>query len=99
MREPVRPKVGELFAESRRVRLTRMPESPLLVDRIHGLDDRGAALAGGMFVESPGLVAVGAWSLFAGVALAALDNVLVISHAVRPRAHSQSSVPGCPAAI
>jgi hypothetical protein len=43
------------------------------------------ALAGGMFVESARLVALGAWSLFAGVVIAALDSALVVAHAVEAR--------------
>jgi hypothetical protein len=37
------------------------------------------ALAAGMFLESSGLVALGAWSLFAGVVLAALDSALALA--------------------
>ncbi|MCC7416212.1 MAG: hypothetical protein IT176_03650 [Acidobacteria bacterium] len=37
------------------------------------------ALAAGMYLESAGLVAAGAWSLFAGVTIAALDNGLVVA--------------------
>jgi len=40
-------------------------------------------LAAGMAAEAPRLVGAGAWVLFAGVALAALDNVLVVSHVLR----------------
>jgi hypothetical protein len=41
-------------------------------------------LAAGMFVESARLVAIGAWSLFAGVALGAVDNaVVVVGHRVQ----------------
>ncbi len=35
-------------------------------------------LAAGMFLESAGLVAAGAWALFAGVAIATLDSGLVV---------------------
>jgi hypothetical protein len=41
------------------------------------------ALAAGMYWQSAVLVSVGAWALFASVALAALDNVLVVVPAVR----------------
>lgn len=43
------------------------------------------ALAGGLFLESARAVALGAWSLFAGVGIAALDNTLVVAHAIRAR--------------
>ena len=43
------------------------------------------ALAMGMFVESAPLVSLGAWALFAAVALATLDNVMVVAHAFRGR--------------
>jgi len=46
------------------------------------------ALAAGMFFESPPLAAAGAWSLFAAVAIATLDNVLVLTH--MRRQHPQS---------
>jgi hypothetical protein len=36
------------------------------------------ALAGGMFLESARLVGIGAWALFAGVAVAALDSACVV---------------------
>jgi hypothetical protein len=41
------------------------------------------ALAAGLFLESAPLVAFGAWALFAGVMLAALDNGFVLAHAIR----------------
>jgi hypothetical protein len=40
-------------------------------------------LAAGMFLESARLVALGSWSLFAAVAIATLDNGLVVAHALR----------------
>jgi hypothetical protein len=43
------------------------------------------ALAAGMADTLPRLVSLGAWALFVGVALAALDSVSVVSHALRPR--------------
>jgi len=46
------------------------------------------ALAAGMFLESAPLVAAGAWSLFAAVAVGTLDNVAVLSH--MRRQHPQS---------
>lgn len=45
------------------------------------------ALAGGMFRESPRLVGIGAWSLFASVAIALLDSATVVWHAA---GHSRS---------
>ena len=39
------------------------------------------ALAAGMYLESATLVAIGAWALFAGVAIATLDNAFVILRA------------------
>jgi hypothetical protein len=36
------------------------------------------ALAAGLFLESPALVACGTWALFAGVAIGTIDNVLVV---------------------
>ena len=41
------------------------------------------ALAAGIFLESGRLVAVGAWSLFAGVAIGTLDSGLVVGSALR----------------
>jgi hypothetical protein len=41
------------------------------------------ALAGGLFLESGGLVAVGAWSLFAAVAVGTLDSGFVVGSALR----------------
>jgi hypothetical protein len=41
------------------------------------------ALAAGMSLESARLVGVGAWALTLGVFIAAIDNVLVVAHAVR----------------
>jgi hypothetical protein len=41
------------------------------------------SLAAGMYLESATLVALGAWSLFAGVAVGTLDNVFVIAPAFR----------------
>jgi len=41
------------------------------------------ALAAGMFLESAGLVALGAWALFAAVVLATVDNGFVVAHAFR----------------
>jgi hypothetical protein len=38
------------------------------------------SLAAGMFLEAPRVVATGAWSLFAAVAIAAVDNVIVLTH-------------------
>jgi hypothetical protein len=43
------------------------------------------ALAAGMFLESARLVGVGAWALFAAVAIATLDNVFVVAHAAGRR--------------
>jgi hypothetical protein len=43
-------------------------------------------LAGGLFFESPGLLAAGAWSLFASVALGTLDHVLALRHMTRQHA-------------
>jgi hypothetical protein len=43
------------------------------------------SLALGMALESAALVGVGAWSLFAGVAIAFVDNAVVVSHALRVR--------------
>ncbi len=43
------------------------------------------ALALGMFVESAPLVSLGAWSLFAGTAIALLDNVYVVRPALGGR--------------
>jgi hypothetical protein len=43
------------------------------------------ALASGMFFESPRLVSVGAWSLFASIAIALLDNAAVVRKAVMAR--------------
>lgn len=40
-------------------------------------------LATGMALESAKLVGLAAWALFAGVALATMDNVFVVSHGVR----------------
>jgi hypothetical protein len=37
-------------------------------------------LAAGMFVESAQLVAAGAWALFLGVSIGALDNAFVVAH-------------------
>jgi len=51
------------------------------------------ALAGGMLFESAPLVRIGAWALFAAVALAALDNALVV--AISFRRPSQAA--GCAA--
>jgi hypothetical protein len=45
------------------------------------------ALAAGLFFESAALVSVGAWGLFAAVAIATLDNVFVLLHV--PRQHPQ----------
>jgi hypothetical protein len=44
------------------------------------------ALAAGMFLESASLVSLGAWPLFAAVALAAIDNAFVVAPGLR-RAH------------
>ena len=41
------------------------------------------ALADGMWLESPALVALAAWALFAAVAAGAVDNVCVVAHAGR----------------
>ena len=41
------------------------------------------ALAAGLFLESAPLVAVGAWSLLAAVAVGTLDNVFVLLHVRR----------------
>ena len=41
------------------------------------------ALAAGLFLESAALVAVGAWSLLAAVAVGTLDNVFVLLHVRR----------------
>jgi hypothetical protein len=41
------------------------------------------ALAGGMALESARLVGFGAWALFVGVAIGALDDALVVAHAMR----------------
>jgi hypothetical protein len=38
------------------------------------------SLAAGMFLEAPRVVAAGAWSLSAAVAIAAVDNVMVLTH-------------------
>jgi hypothetical protein len=43
------------------------------------------AIAAGMFLEAPMAVAIGAWSLFAAVTIATLDNVAVLSHMRRER--------------
>jgi hypothetical protein len=54
------------------------------------------ALAGGMFLESPRLVSIGAWSLFASVAIALVDNAAVVRNAVnatRARAETSARVP------
>jgi hypothetical protein len=40
-------------------------------------------LATGMFVESPRIVGIGAWALFAGVSIAALDTVFVVAPSFR----------------
>ena len=40
------------------------------------------ALAAGMFLESAGWVSLGAWALFAGVAIATLDSAIVVAHSV-----------------
>lgn len=42
------------------------------------------ALAAGMFLESAPLVSVGAWALFAGVAIGTVDDIFVVAHARRP---------------
>jgi hypothetical protein len=44
------------------------------------------ALGAGMFLESSFLAGVGAWSLLAGVVIAALDNVFVVRYAVQTKA-------------
>jgi hypothetical protein len=41
------------------------------------------ALAFGMALESARLVSIGAWALFVGVAVGAVDNAFVIAHALR----------------
>jgi hypothetical protein len=41
------------------------------------------ALAGGLFLESAALVGIGAWCLFAAVAIATLDNAFVLLHMAR----------------
>ena len=46
------------------------------------------ALALGMFFESALLIAVGAWSLFAGVVIAGLDSAFVVGHALRTANHT-----------
>ena len=47
------------------------------------------ALACGMFFESAFLVSLGAWALFAGVVLAAFDNVVVVMHGIPSRSVKQ----------
>lgn len=51
------------------------------------------ALAGGMFLESPGLIGAGAWSLFVAVAIGALDSVLVLAHVTSRQRRLQTSLP------
>jgi hypothetical protein len=51
-------------------------------------------LAGGMYTESAPLVAAGAWSLFVGVALAAIDNAVVVVSGAR--AATTSTAPTAP---
>lgn len=49
------------------------------------------ALAAGMYLESARLVCMGAWALFAAVAIATVDNVFVIAHsAARTRPGSDN---------
>ena len=38
------------------------------------------SLAAGMFLEAPRVLATGAWSLFAAVVIATVDNVMVLTH-------------------
>ena len=69
----------------------RIPPAPPLAMRDRGLQAVVFAgwtlgvplLAAGFSLESARLLAAGAWSLFAAVAIGALDNVLVIRHATR----------------
>jgi len=49
-------------------------------------------LAAGMFAESARLVGAGAWILFAGVAVATLDTLFVVAHAVGRRPPRTSAV-------
>jgi len=52
------------------------------------------ALAIGMFTEWAPTVALGAWALFTGVAIGALDNAFVVAHAVRAgRTGSRQTTP------
>jgi hypothetical protein len=44
------------------------------------------ALAVGMVLESARWVGIGAWTLFAAVAIATLDSALVVAHSMRPSA-------------
>jgi len=52
------------------------------------------ALAIGMFIESAPLVSAGSWSLFAAVAIAALDNAFVVSHSIRMQSRTCLNSPG-----
>lgn len=60
-------------------------------------------LAAGMFLESAQLVGLGAWSLFAGVALATVDNVLVVHSAISASTtrfgNSNGAIGGAPESI
>lgn len=49
------------------------------------------ALAGGFLIESPSLLAVGAWSLLVAVILGALDNVFVLLHVIRDGSQSDQA--------
>ena len=42
------------------------------------------ALAAGLYLESPGFVAAGAWALFAAVLIGTMDNVFVVLRAISP---------------
>jgi len=46
------------------------------------------ALAVGMYLESARWVGVGAWTLFAAVAIATLDSALVVAHSIRASAET-----------
>jgi hypothetical protein len=52
------------------------------------------ALAAGLFLETAPLVSLGAWSLCVGVAMATLDNVLVIARVNRGDKEPESWLSG-----
>jgi hypothetical protein len=56
------------------------------------------ALAGGLLLESAALVRIGAWALFVSVALAALDNALVVGVSFHRPFRSASAAMPTPAA-